>query len=62
MGSKSSSGATEATTAASAAGYGLPAFASNEWVLHLQNPKIGSDIWLVGVVHGKVASVEVREM
>lgn len=38
----------------------IPAFISNDGVSYLRNPDTGSEIWLVGVVHGKETSVEVN--
>ncbi|CAM9538671.1 unnamed protein product, partial [Ectocarpus sp. 8 AP-2014] len=39
----------------------IPAFASNDGVSYLRNPDTGSEIWLVGVVHGQEASVELSK-
>ncbi|CAN0335777.1 unnamed protein product [Pylaiella littoralis] len=38
-----------------------PLFTSDDGVSYLQNPDTGSEIWLVGVVHGKTASVELSQ-
>lgn len=38
----------------------VPAFTSNDGVSYLRNPDTGSEIWLVGVVHGQETSVEVN--
>ncbi|CAM9423791.1 unnamed protein product [Ectocarpus fasciculatus] len=39
----------------------IPAFSSNDGVSYLRNPDTGSEIWLVGVVHGKETSVELSK-
>ncbi|CAM9261462.1 unnamed protein product [Ectocarpus sp. 4 AP-2014] len=39
----------------------IPAFASNDGVSYLRNPDTGSEIWLVGVVHGQETSVELSK-